>query len=274
MSPLAGGLRGGGGVLRRHLVLERTLGVSDVSLRDILRCQLLHSLIVVVDLALLVVLRGESILLVAMDVFSLDDLPDVEELNGVVYSILDLRVILPYLFHVDLKHRYQLLRNVQLVLNSRQDGVLQDDVLDGIEVDWRFLADLVLVHVGRQQLLVDKDGVEGEAPRLDLDLPQVEDRGQIRKVPELGQALLLLLFCYVLLQEQEEVAEELPAVERDLRVVFQSLCPLQLVLVHVLGQDLRWLADPRSLVGRLGELLNDLRLWFLCKIYRIKEMRF
>ena len=83
MSPLAGGLRGGGGVLRRHLVLERTLGVSDVSLRDILRCQLLHSLIVVVDLALLVVLRGESILLVAMDVFSLDDLPDVEELNGV-----------------------------------------------------------------------------------------------------------------------------------------------------------------------------------------------
>lgn len=71
-----------------------------------------------------------------------------------------------------------------------------------------------------------------------------------------------MLFGYVLFQEQEQVAEELPAVERYLHVVLQPLGPLGLVLVDVLGQHSRRLADFNSLVCRLGELLDYLRLRF------------
>lgn len=262
MSPLAITL-GRGRVLGHHLVLERALGVGDVALGDVLGGQLLHSLVIVIHFALLVVLGGEGIFVVPMDVFSLNDLPNIEELDRVVDSILDLQIVLPDLLQVDLEHRDELLRNLQLVLNSRQNRILQDDVLNRVEVDRSLLAHLVLVQVGGKQLLVDEDRVESVAPGLDLDLPQAEDRGEIGEVPELGQARLLLLISYVLLQEQEQVPEELPAVERYLHIVLQSLRPLRLVLINVLRQHLRWLADFNSLVRRLGELLDDLRLRFL-----------
>ena len=98
---------------------------------------------------------------------------------------------------------------------------------------------------------------------MDLNLFQVEDRCKICEIPELGQAPSLQLVGGVLLQEQEQVAEELPAVERDLCVLLQPLRPLWPVVGHVLGQHLRWLADSDGLVGRLGKLLDDLCLRFL-----------
>jgi len=133
--------------LGHHLVLEGALGVGDVALGDVLGCQLLDSFVIVVHFALLVVLGGKSVFLIAMDVFALNDLPNVEQLYWVVDPILKLKIILPDLLEVYLKHRNEFLRDVQFMLNSRQNRILQDDVLHRVKVDWYFLAHLVLIEV-------------------------------------------------------------------------------------------------------------------------------
>lgn len=133
--------------LGHDLVLQGALGVGDVALGDVLGGQLLHRFVIVIHFALLVVLGGKSVFLIAMDVLPLNDLPNVEQLDWVVDPILELQVILPDLLEVNLKHRYELLRDIQFMLNSRQNGVLQDNVLDRVKVDRNFLAHLVLIEV-------------------------------------------------------------------------------------------------------------------------------
>lgn len=128
MAPLTSCLRGWH-VLLNNLVLECTLSVSDVALRNILRCQLFDRLIIVIHLALLVVLRRKcTILIVTMDVLPLNDLPDIEQLDRVVNAVLDLDIVLSDLLHVDLEHLKELVWDVQFMLNSRQESVLKHDI--------------------------------------------------------------------------------------------------------------------------------------------------
>ena len=90
-------------MLLNIFITEAALGVSYISLGNILRSQFLNSFVVVVNLALLVVLLIEVVLLISVDVFSLDDFPDVEQFDGIIDSILDLHVVLLGFFHVYLQ---------------------------------------------------------------------------------------------------------------------------------------------------------------------------
>lgn len=72
---------------------------------------------------------------------------------------------------------------------------------------------------------------------MNLDFAHAEDRGKVREEAEFGQGLFLLILSDILLEEQEEIAKQLTAVEGDLHVLLQPLGSLQLVLVYKLSND-------------------------------------
>jgi len=128
-----------------------------------------------------------------VNVFSLNYFPSIQYRYRVRDYGTNLIIIGNHIRHIQREVLYKLLGYLQLVLDGCYNSELQDYILNGIEVHWRFLACLIALSLaGWEKLLVHEDAVQSIAPGLYLDLLEAECRDKVGEESEFRQTRLLL----------------------------------------------------------------------------------
>ena len=111
----------------------------------------------------------EVVLFISVDVFSLDNFPDIEKFDGIIDSILDFKVILFCFFQIYLKHLQELFRKCKLLLDGSHESELKYNIFYRVIVNKAALSEVLKALVVWQKLLINENAIQYETPRLNLN---------------------------------------------------------------------------------------------------------